>query len=273
MASHREPTSARSVEPDDDVATLAPPSGNGFLVDAEPRRSEHHAPSRPLSYGSPASAPEDPPPTDPVSVAKVVGWGLIVLAVLIFLGTRSLPFPLFLLAGGIFVLYYVASPERLRREQVIDRWDLLVDGGRGHGEQVVRTTIVQIDQQRLPQVTYKQADLAPGILRGLTGTTRPFLVVSQVGNRRLQPYRIYVNVRNYGGSLQTSWFLAYQRSFFERLKPNPLVQLDLFDEQDLRAYVAAVHHCFIDSVVDLLTTLGQDTSRLDRSSKGFLGIS
>jgi hypothetical protein len=34
-----------------------------------------------------------------------------------------------------------------------------------------------------------------------------------------------------------------------------------------------VHHCFLDAVVDLMVALGQDASKLDRSSKGFLGIS
>ena len=63
------------------------------------------------------------------------------------------------------------------------------------------------------------------------------------------------------------------RGFFEKMLPNPIVTLDLFDEQDLRAYVGVVHHAFLDAIVDLMVELGQDASKLERSSKGFLGIS
>ena len=47
---------------------------------------------------------------------------------------------------------------------------------------------------------------------------------------------MHVSVRDYGTALQASWYLSYHRGFFEKLIPDPLVKLDLFDEQDLRAY-------------------------------------
>lgn len=252
--------------------------GTGFLLDDDFGRTPASAVNNQSS--SPSSPDDDPNRSAPdpsgselVDIFRILGGGLIVLAFLIFLGSRSLPFPVLMLIAGLILIFVAGSPDRLRREQIIDRWDLLISGGQGQGDAVVSATIFQIDQQQLPGVSYKQADFSPGIARGLAGSTRPFLVISQSGNRRLQPYRMHVNVRDYGNNLQTSWFLSYHRSFFERIKPNPLVRLDLFDEQDLRAYVTAVHHCFTDSVVDLVSSLGQDTSQVDRSSKGFLGIS
>ena len=279
MSSDQKPTPSLpdSLEADPDSVPLWQP-GTGFLLDDDfgrtPASTDGTQDSSPSSPGiDPTPLSPDPSGGDLVDILRILGGGLILLAVLIFLGSRSLPFPLFMLIAGLILIFVVGSPDRLRREQIIDRWDLLVSGGQGQGDAVVSATVFQIDQQKLPGVSYKHANFSPGIVRGLAGNTRPFLVISQSGNRRLQPSRMHVSVRDYGDNLQTSWFLSYHRSFFERIKPNPLVQLDLFDEQDLRAYVTAVHHCFTDSVVDLVSSLGQDTSRVDRSSKGFLGIS
>ena len=55
--------------------------------------------------------------------------------------------------------------------------------------------------------------------------------------------------------------------------PNPLIELDLFDQQDLRVYVTNAHRCFMKAVEQLMRGMNQDTSTLERKSKGFLGIS
>ena len=83
---------------------------------------------------------------------------------------------------------------------------------------------------------------------------------------------MFVNVRDYGNALQTSWYLAYLPSAWQRFRGRLGLDLDLFDEQDLRAYVTVVHHAFIESVIDLLNELGEDTN-INRTSKGFLGVS
>jgi hypothetical protein len=51
------------------------------------------------------------------------------------------------------------------------------------------------------------------------------------------------------------------------------LDLDLFDEQDLRAYVTNAHHCLLEAVNKLMLDLNQDPSKIDRKSRGFLGIS
>jgi hypothetical protein len=252
----------------DDVAvleTVAPPSGNGFLVD------DPHGPSldgEQLFRQELTSAP--PPPhapteTYPLEPATSDGSTPAGNAVLLASGQQDKRDRQ---AAGFKA--DLGSPARLKREQVVDRWDCLIAGGHGRGDAIVDATLDRIDQQQLPFVSYKQRALAASLLRG---GTRPFLIVTHDNNGRLRPYRMHVNVRDYGQNLQTSWFLTYHLGFFEKLKPDPLVRLNLFDEQDLRAYVTAVHHCFLDSVVDLMVALGQDGSKIERNSKGFLGIS
>jgi len=209
------------------------------------------------------------PQLEAANLARLGGWILLGLSLIVLIGTRDLPLPFFLaLAGG--VLCYLGSPDRLSREQVVDRWDCLIGDAQGRADAVLAATMAHIDQQHLAFISYETRDLAASLLRG---GTRPFLVIHHTDNGRLGPYRMHVNVRDYGSNLQASWFLTYHRSFFERLKPNPLVTLNLFDEQDLRAYVTAVHHSFLDAVIDLMIALGQDSSRIERKTNGFLGIS
>jgi len=49
--------------------------------------------------------------------------------------------------------------------------------------------------------------------------------------------------------------------------------LDFFDEQDLRAYVTNAHKCLQKAVDKLMLEFNQDPSKIDRKSRGFLGIS
>lgn len=174
--------------------------------------------------------------------------------------------------AALYLLF--VTPEAIRPQQVIDRWGNLVDGGHGHRQQVIdalHRSLVALDP---PQTLADERMLASGRIFGGSGERRPFVVVSHSGNFRLEPYRIYVSVRDYGNALQTSWYLVAKPTFWQALLQRVgLLSLDFFEEEDLRGYVTAVHHCFIQAVVELLTTLGQDDDRLDRTSKGFLGVS
>lgn len=50
------------------------------------------------------------------------------------------------------------------------------------------------------------------------------------------------------------------------------MEVDIFDQQDLRAYVTVTHHCLLKAVESLMKDLGQDFSKIERKSKGFLEV-
>ncbi|RLG57283.1 MAG: hypothetical protein DRN95_05720, partial [Candidatus Hydrothermarchaeota archaeon] len=88
----------------------------------------------------------------------------------------------------------------------------------------------------------------------------------------------YINVRDYGNNLDVSWYLTYKLGFLQSLlysmtqsKFEPA--LNLFEEQDLRSYVTLVHHSILKALEKLMLSLNQDFSKVDRRSKGFLGVS
>ena len=48
--------------------------------------------------------------------------------------------------------------------------------------------------------------------------------------------------------------------------------LDIFETQDLKAYVTVVHHSVKKVIELLMQELGQDSSKIDWKSKGFLEV-
>ena len=59
---------------------------------------------------------------------------------------------------------------------------------------------------------------------------------------------------------------------FMRIGASFLEDLDVFNLMDLRAFALLCHLSAINAVENLMISLGQDTSKLNRRTKGFLGI-
>ena len=189
-------------------------------------------------------------------------WAIIFLGVGLYLGLRP---------GGI-----------LRKEQVIDSWGILIEDGQGKADEVFQDTENHIRETKAPAIGMKIKKMAPGIIKGVLGIQRDFLVVINQERIRLDPYQIFINARDYGNNLDISWYLTYRPSFFMailslipfvKLIPLYLSDLDLFDQQDLTAYTANCHHCLLKAVEKQMLALNQDFSKIEKKSRGFLGIS
>lgn len=290
MSDDRVPPGVPSPQTSDQLEDDASqPAGSGFLIEDAPpppdgeqlfrQAVEPQTPPPPpsmapiMSSYSPEQTLHRPDPAGNAIMLRVIGIIAVLIAPFLAVSAVSrggLVVAAALFLGGLFFIFYLGSVERLRRDQVVDRWDILLDGAQGRRAQVTSGMLDRVDAHDVPAIEYETRDLATSFIRA---ETREFVVVTHDGNRRLTGYRMHVNVRDYGTCLQASWYLSYHRGFFEKMLPNPIVTLDLFDEQDLRAYVGVVHRAFLDAIVDLMVELGQDTSKLERSSKGFLGIS
>lgn len=109
---------------------------------------------------------------------------------------------------------------------------------------------------------------------------RNFLVVTNFENPKLLNYKTFICARDYGNNLDVSWYLTYKLSLLEAIlraiipsRGIYVPKLDLFDEQDLRAYVTNAHRSLLKAVENLMLSLKQDPSQIGRKSKGFLGVS
>jgi hypothetical protein len=190
-----------------------------------------------------------------------------------------------MIAGGLFLGFRPGGI--LRKERAIDNWSVLVDeacmaDGRERTDQLYKNIASFLDASEAPNLKVERKHLAPSLVRGLVGDQREFLVLTDDTNFRLRPYQIYISARPYGINLACEWYLTYKPPPlmailslipYVNLVPQVLSDIDLFDQQDLRAYAANAHHCMLQAVSELMEYLNQDPSKLDRASKGFFNVS
>jgi hypothetical protein len=122
----------------------------------------------------------------------------------------------------------------------------------------------------------ERKQVAPGVTRDLLGERRDFLVATDQRNSHLEPYQIYLNARDYGINLAVDWHLTFRPPTWKAVVSlllarielqNPLLELNVFGQEDLRAYATSAHHCLLKSVENLMLSIEQDPSRIERKSR------
>ena len=138
----------------------------------------------------------------------------------------------------------------LRKEQVVDNWSALIEDAQGRAEAVFEDTEHFLKESKAPNLKIERRSMAPGLFRSILGNERDFLITTETGNSRLRPYQLFLNARDYGNNLDVAWYLTSRPTFlqsmlslipFINLLPTGPADLDLFDQQDLRAYTTPAH--------------------------------
>ena len=216
----------------------------------------------------------------------LMGFGLLLmLASTFFGGVFVLLLGLAMIAGGLFLGFRAGGI--LRKERIIDNWAALLDeacienGDSQTPDKVYKDISTFLDASEAPHLRVERKHLAPSVMRELTGDRREFLVLTDTTNYRLKPYQIYMSARPYGINLAAEWYLTYKPTPLMALLslipyvnviPQTLSDIDLFDQQDLRAYASNAHHCMVRAVQELMLKFHQDPTTLNRESKGFFGL-
>jgi hypothetical protein len=228
-------------------------------------------------------------------IPRWLAWVMVFAGIIIFLiGIPFLLYNLFLwsylrrfdatgiamMVVGVIVAYigYKNTGFILRREEIIDRWSVLIENGKGRADDIFNDTKDFIKKSEAPRLSVERKKIAPTIAKDILGIRRSFLVVTNFENPKLINYKTFICARDYGNNLDVSWYLTYKMGLLEALlnlffRGRFVPKLDLFDEQDLRAYVTNAHHSLLKAVENLMLDLKQDPSAIDRKSKGFLGVS
>jgi len=168
----------------------------------------------------------------------------------------------------------------IKDEKLLDSWSVVMENAAGYADKLSGRITEYLQQGELPGVSWQIVEATPGMLKGLMGKKRSYLMVT---SDMLRDYRMYVGSRDYGRHLNVSWFLTVEPGFFKKALSGALTQganpmalsfmLDIFDLQDLRAYVTSVHRCCVKRAVEgLAEHLGQDKASFDWKSKGFLEV-
>jgi len=174
----------------------------------------------------------------------------------------------------------MAEKVTLKDEKIIDRWSVLIENGQGKAEQIYQDTENFIKESKAPGIEIGQVRVRPSWLKGLFGRERDYMMVTNEG---LDDYRMFIGARDYGDNLDVQWYLTCEPGFFKKTLSEILTKgasdkalsfsIDIFAQQDLNAYTTVVHHCLIKAVEKMMAGLDQDASKIDRRSRGFLGIS
>ncbi len=170
----------------------------------------------------------------------------------------------------------------LKEGKILDQWSTMIEQSQGHGEGLLQAVEANLQTSQAPGVSWKRESVAPGMLKGLFGKRRDFLLLT---NERFDDYLMCVGARDYGAHLDVSWYLtaSTKSTLVQTLAKVPgvgvaagayaaLQSLDVFDQQDLSAYVTVGHHAVVKAVEDLMSQRKLDLTRLDRKSRGLFAV-
>ncbi len=182
----------------------------------------------------------------------------------------------------VLTVFIAMLPDVLRKDQVIDKWSALIEKANGKGGEVLNTTVEFLNESKVPSLELAKRRISTGIMTGMMGNDRTFLVATDMRSLTLRPYQVFVNARDYGENLDVSWYLTCRPTFWQVLAslfaksisiPKDMDDLNVFDQQDLTAYVTNAHHCLMKALEKVMFASGMDPSKLDTKPRGFLGIS
>jgi hypothetical protein len=175
----------------------------------------------------------------------------------------------------------------LIKQKILDSWSILIEGAQGKGNELIKKAVEYVEKSKAPNVSYEMVEAYPdlasriwsSISKRMAREPKNYLMVS---NEKLEGVRMYVRAQDYGENLFVCWYLITEPGLLAELFSVPTSEdkwhwvprtRDVFTEEELTAYVTCVHHCVLKAVEDLMRNLGQDPSKIDRKSKGFLGVS
>lgn len=149
-------------------------------------------------------------------------------------------------------------------EQVVDRWEALVEGGSGRGEDLLDALEAGLEGAEIPGgCTWELCELKGA------GYEPSLLIRVQ----RLPDLRVYISARDYGVHLQVSRIITVEpgwlkRTFAEKSYGDPLalsIPGDVRGKQELSAFVAVVQHCVKTAADTLVEKRSRAQARIRRN--------
>lgn len=185
---------------------------------------------------------------------------------------------------------------RLKEENITDRWSTLITGAQGSGQRIFDEVKKGIEELEPPNIHIAEQNITMG--GTINKRKRVYLMVK---NKRIKGFYMYIGAMNYGKQLFVSWYLVQEPTglmkfiklitshWLAALVFSPVVllsravekvkkeispiDLNVFDSEELTAYVTTGHHAVLNSVEKIMSESDQDFSKVDTKSRGFLNIS
>jgi hypothetical protein len=161
----------------------------------------------------------------------------------------------------------------IKRNSVIEQWGTMVEGGAGQEKRVMDDLFTLLKEANMPHIKIHRDDCNTGMF---SAKRNMYILVHDI----LREYRMFLGARDYGANLDVGWFLTLnpgglKSAMSKRIAGNPLafsMRVDIFTQQDLRAWTTIGHHCVKRAIDAVYQELQKTPVGLDTSSKGFLNV-
>jgi hypothetical protein len=167
----------------------------------------------------------------------------------------------------------MAMPFYLNGKNHSESWSVLIEDANGRGPEIYASIRRILERHKVPSLVVEDKEVAPGIIEGMKGNKRPFLMVR---NSSLLGFRILIGAGDYGNQLAVWWYMVPITKIWKRgkgiLKALP-TEMDIFDQQELTSFLTTVHHSVVKASEEVSDSVGFDFSKVDQKSRGFLNIS
>ena len=165
----------------------------------------------------------------------------------------------------------------LKDAKIIDQWSVMLPGCQGEGPGIVKIVSDTLARDEFPGLSCKEESASTGLLKGLMGKRRDVLIVR---NEKFSEYLACVGAQDYGRFLNVVWYFTASPSLTSKFRGGGMVglasgggqfalpDLDVFDQQDVSAFVAVTRMATQAAAEQLAKKRQLDLDRLERQTQG-----
>lgn len=158
----------------------------------------------------------------------------------------------------------------LKDGHIVRQWSVLLPNCQGEAPGLLATVEEILAAQEVPGLSWNQDSASTGFLKGLMGKRRDVLVVR---NDKFSEWLVCVGAQDYGKYLNVTWYLTTSPKLLNRVRSaaagETLVDgLDVFDQQDVEAYIAVTRMAVVAATRQLAEKHELDLDRLERQTRG-----
>jgi hypothetical protein len=166
-------------------------------------------------------------------------------------------------------------PKTLKDEKILESRAMMIPDAQNKVDYFFDSVQKLLEKNQAPGVKWEMGEVTTNFWKGLFGKKRDYILVT---NEALNEYKIYIGAREYGTNLDIQYFLTCEPGLFKKMDERSdksmgmMTILDIFAQQDLRAYSTVVRRCIKEVAKTLVKELGQDIANIENDSKGFLEV-
>ncbi len=165
----------------------------------------------------------------------------------------------------------------LKDAKIMDQWSVMLPGCQGEGPGLMQAVQQTLSSYEVDGLSWKEESASTGLLKGLMGKRRDVLVVR---HEKFNEWLVCIGAQDYGRFLNVVWYLTASPGLMSKLRGGGVVglatgggqfvlgDLDVFDQQDVSAFVAVTRMATQAAAEQLAQKRQLNIDRLERQTRG-----